>query len=394
MVVRSFPRFQRASAEDASRQPFDDHERPFTVGVEEELMLLDPETLDLLPACGAALERLDDARFRSELPAAQLELVSPVCLHADDLPAALIAARCTAVERLDGFARLAGAGVHPFAAPEGAASAGARYTALSERYQWAARRAMTCGVHVHVAVPGCDRAVAIHDALRAHLPELAALAGNAPFHEGGDTGLHSVRPKLCESLPRQGIPPPLESWAGYRELLAWGAAGNAFPASEVWWEVRLHAVHGTVEVRVCDQPATAEESATLAAVVQALCAWLSMRHDAGGLGPPAPTVRIQENRWRALRHGLDGAFLDLDTGRPEPARERLAALLTTLEPVAAGLGASEAFAGSWTMLKATGSARQRTVAAEAGGDLHAVMEELAASLEDEALARAPASAAG
>ena len=287
-------------------------------------MLLDPETLDLLPACGAALERLDDARFSSELPAAQLELVSPVCPHADDLAAALVAARRTAVERLDGFARLAGAGAHPFAAPEGAASADARYIALSERYQWAARRAMTCGVHVHVAVPGCDRALAVHDALRAHLPELAALAGNAPFHEGRDTGLHSVRPKLCESLPRQGIPPPLESWAAYRELLAWGAAGDAFCASEVWWEVRLHPVHGTVEIRVCDQPATAAASATLAAVIQALCAWLSVRHDAGKLGTPAPTVRIQENRWRALRHGLDGTFLDLDTGHPEPARERAA----------------------------------------------------------------------
>jgi len=393
MAVRSFPRFRRASTEDASRRPFDGHERPFTVGVEEELMLLDPETLDLLPACGAALERLDDARFSSELPAAQLELVSPVCPHADDLAAALVAARRTAVERLDGFARLAGAGAHPFAAPEGAASADARYIALSERYQWAARRAMTCGVHVHVAVPGCDRALAVHDALRAHLPELAALAGNAPFHEGRDTGLHSVRPKLCESLPRQGIPPPLESWAAYRELLAWGAAGDAFCASEVWWEVRLHPVHGTVEIRVCDQPATAAASATLAAVIQALCAWLSVRHDAGKLGTPAPTVRIQENRWRALRHGLDGTFLDLDTGHPEPARERLAALLTTLEPVAAGLGSNEAFAGAWTILEATGSARQRMVAAEADGDLRAVVEDLAIHLEDEALARTPASAA-
>jgi len=393
MVVRSLPRFPRASAEDASRRPFDGHERPFTVGVEEELMLLDPETLDLLPACGAALERLDDARFRSELPAAQLELVSPVCPHADDLAAALVAARCTAVERLDGFARLAGAGVHPFAASEGAASAGARYTALSERYQWAARRAMTCGVHVHVAVPGCDRALAVHDALRAHLPDLAALAGNAPFHEGRDTGLHSVRPKLCESLPRQGIPPALESWAAYRELLAWGAAGDAFCASEVWWEVRLHPVHGTVEVRVCDQPATAAASATLAAVVQALCAWLSARHDAGALGAPAATVRIQENRWRALRHGLDGTFLDLDTGRPVPARERVAALLAALEPVAAGLGSSAAFAGAWTLLEATGSARQRAVAAETGGDLRAVMEDLATRLEDEALAQAPAATA-
>jgi len=106
-----------------------------------------------------------------------------------------------------------------------------------------------------------------------------------------------------------------------------------------------------------------------------------------------PTVRIQENRWRALRHGLDGTFLDLDTGHPEPARERLAALLTTLEPVAAGLGSNEAFAGAWTILEATGSARQRMVAAEADRDLRAVVEDLAIHLEDEALARTPASAA-
>ena len=352
-------------------------------------MLLDPETLDLLPACGEALERIGDPRFRPELPAAQLELVTPVLPHADALAVALLDARCTAVERLDGFARLAGAGVHPFAAPEGASSAGARYAALSERYQWAARRAMTCGLHVHVAVPGGDRALAVHDALRAHLPELAALAGNAPFHEGRDTGLHSVRPKLCEGLPRQGIPPALGSWAAYRELLAWGAAGDAFPAAELWWEVRLHPEHGTVEVRVCDQPATAGASAALAAVVQALCAWLSARHDAGELGAPAPTVRIQENRWRALRHGLDGAFLDLRTGSPEPARERVETLLCTLEPVAAGLGSGGAFAVAWTLLESTGSTCQRDIAGEAGGDLRTVVEDLAARLEDEALALEP-----
>jgi carboxylate-amine ligase len=385
MAARSSPHLSRASAEDGLRLAFDAHARPFTVGVEEELMLLDSDTLDLLPACGAALERIDDPRFRPELPAAQLELVTPAFAHADDLAAALLDARCLAVERLDGFARLAGAGVHPFAASEGTASAGARYAALSERYQWAARRAMTCGLHVHVAVPGCDRALAVHDALRTHLPALAALAGNAPFHEGRDTGLHSVRPKLCEGLPRQGIPPVLGSWAAYRDLLAWGAAGDAFPDSEVWWEVRLHPVHGTVEVRVCDQPATAAASAALAAVVQALCAWLSERHDAGALGAPAATVRIQENRWRALRHGLDADFLDLRTGRPEPARERVAALLGTLEPVAARLGSGAAFAHAWSLLEGTGSVRQRDIAGERAGDLRAVVEDLAVRLEDEAL---------
>lgn len=393
MEVRSSPRFRRATADD-DRAPFEGHVEPWTVGVEEELMLLHPETLDLLPACDEALERLDDARFRPELPAAQLELVTPVCHDADALGAALLDARAHAVDRLGGFARLAGAGVHPFAAAEGDASVGSRYSALSERYQWAARRAMTCGVHVHVAVPGSDRAIAVHDALRSHLPELAALAGNAPFHEGRDTGLHSVRPKLCEGLPRQGIPPVLGSWEGLRELLAWGAAGDAFPASELWWEVRLHPVHGTVEVRVCDQPATAAAAAALAAVVQALCAWLARRHDAGELGVPAAGVRIEENRWRALRHGLDGTFLDLETGTPQPARERLEALLTTLEPIAAELGSARAFAGAAGLLEATGSTHRRAAAAAAGGSLHAVVEDLADRLEAEALAGAPVPVVG
>jgi carboxylate-amine ligase len=198
-----------------------------------------------------------------------------------------------------------------------------------------------------------------------------------------------VRPKLAEGFPRQGIPPAFGSWAQLAELVAWGRRGGAFPdPSHLWWEVRLHARLGTVEVRVCDQPATAGEAAALAAVVQALCAWLAGRHDEGEPSPVHPRERIEENRWRALRHGLDGSFLDLATGDAQPARPRVAALLEALEPEAARLGSGTAFAGAWSLLERTGAERQRAVAAAgraAGGDgARSALSDLVRRLEDEA----------
>jgi carboxylate-amine ligase len=379
-----------AAAEAALRAPFDELRAAFTVGVEEELMLLEPGTLALAPVAGAVVAATGgDPRFRQELPAAQVEIVTPVCATAGAIGRELLGARRALLAATGGRVRLAGAGTHPFAPAEGPTSHGARYDAIAAEYQWAARRGLAWGLHVHVAVPGSDRALAVHDALRSHLPELAALAGNAPFHEGRDTGLHSVRPKLAEGFPRQGIPPAHASWERFADLLAWGRRGGAVPEpSHLWWEVRLQPRLGTLEVRVFDQPATAGEAAALAAVVQALCAWLASRHDEDRLPAPGARERIEENRWRALRHGLDGELLDLVTGAPEPTRRRVARLLGTLEPVAAGLGAGDAFAGAWSLLERTGSDRQRAAAdaaRAAGADgPRAALEHLVARLEAEA----------
>ncbi len=378
------------AVEAALRAPFDAHREAYTVGVEEELMLLEPGSLDLAPVAEDVLAALDgDPRFRPELPAAQLEIVTPVCRTADEIGAALLGARRDLASATAGWALVAGAGTHPCAPAEGPTSPGARYDAIAHEYQWAARRGLAWGLHVHVAVPGSARALVLHDALRTHLPELAALAGNGPFHEGRDTGLHSVRPKLAEGFPRQGIPPAFGSWAQLAELVAWGRRGGAFPdPSHLWWEVRLHARLGTLEVRVCDQPATAGEAAALAAAVQALCAWLAARHDAGETLPVFRRELIEENRWRALRHGLAGEFLDLRSGEPEPARERVGRLLAALEPEAARLGSGKAFAGIWDLLERTGSDRQRAAAAAGwatGRDgARSALEHLVGRLEDEA----------
>ena len=189
------------------------------------------------------------------------------------------------------------------------------------------------GLHVHVAVRGADRALAVHNALRSHLPDLAALAGNAPLHGGRDTGLASLRPKLCDLLPRQGVPPAWRSWEERADYERWGRRGGVFPgAGEPWYELRAHDELGTIELRVPDTQSTPEEAAGVLAFAAALVAWLAERYDAGETLPVHDHSRIAENRWRAMRHGLDGTLLDLDSGEPAPARARILALIERRRP--------------------------------------------------------------
>jgi carboxylate-amine ligase len=310
---------------------------PLTVGIEEELMLLDPETLDLAPLARETLDRTPegDGRFKLELPAAQLEIASPALRSAAAAREFLQTARADLAASTDGFVKLACAGVHPFAREEGTLNAEERYIHTLREYGRLARRQLVFGLQVHVAVRPAGKALALYNAMRDYLPELLALAANAPYYRGEDTGLATVRPKLCELLPRQGVPPPIESWEQHADALAWGArAGNMRDAGVWWWELRPHPTFGTLEVRVPDAQRTVDDACAIVATVHALAKWLGARHDAGELEnrTPAPTWRIEENRWQATRHGLDAALADLETGEPRPARERLAALLEQIEP--------------------------------------------------------------
>src|SRR3954469_13200087 len=253
------------------------------VGVEEELFLLDADTLDLLPRAREVLERTGgDPRFKLELPAAQLEIVTPPCATVPEALAALAAGRrdlAAAAATLGG--RLAAAGAHPFADPLGVVNAEERYERTLATYGDIARRQLVAGLHVHVSLGGAERSLAVYNALRGHLPELAALAANAPFHAGSDTGLASVRPTICTLLPRQGTPPALPSWEAYADALRWGAAAGTVPEPRNWWwEVRPHALYGTLELRVPDAQASLAEAGAIAAFVHALVAWLGERHDA------------------------------------------------------------------------------------------------------------------
>jgi glutamate---cysteine ligase / carboxylate-amine ligase len=348
-----------------------DAPRARTVGIEEELMLLDPRSLDLAPHAQQALAALGgDLRFKPELPAAQIENVTVPRGSVGAAAADLRAARRDLAAAVDGRTLVAAAGVHPFAAALGELNRGPRYVSLAEQFGSLARRQLVFGLHVHVAVGGSDVALMVHDALRSHLPELAALAANAPFHEGGDSGLASVRPRISAMLPRQGIPPALGSWAAFERALGWGASAGALPdPRRWWWELRLHPTFGTVEVRVADAQTTVGEAAACAAVAHALVTWLGERAAAGERLAVAPTWRIAENSFLAARDGLDAQFADLVTGEREPVRERLERLLDELAPVAARLGCAAELEHARRLTAGPGgAARQRAVAARDGLD--------------------------
>jgi glutamate---cysteine ligase / carboxylate-amine ligase len=221
---------------------------------------------------------------------------------------------------------------------------------------------------VHVAVGGGDRSLAVYNALRSYLPELAALAANAPYLGGEDTGLATARLKINELLPRQGVPPAIPSWDGFAEALRWGAAaGNVHTPRTWWWELRPHPAYGTLEVRVPDAQTTMEDAAAVAEVAVALIAWLVRRHEAGEELHVAPTWRIEENRWSAARHGTEGTMADLETGDREPTRERLARLLAEIgDGGATASGEAPALDGARALIERGGFARQRAVAAERG----------------------------
>jgi carboxylate-amine ligase len=339
-----------------------------TVGVEEEIMLLDPRTLELSDCAPELMERLEgDPGFKLELPASQLEITTP---PRRDVPSAmrdLAAARATLLAASDGLARPAAAGVHPFSAVEGRLNSGSRYDRTANEYGVIARSQLVCALQVHVAVGGADRTLAVYNALRRYLPELAALASNAPVYQGRLTGLASVRPKISELLPRQGIPPRLDSWDELADELRWGAAAGAVPdTGSWWWELRPHPRYGTLELRVPDAQTSLADAGAVVAVAHALVVSLAERHDAGDSVNDPPTWRIEENRWSACRHGVEGTLADLDTGERRLTRERLHALLAQLEPAANRFSAADEIEHAHRLVERNGALAQRDVVARNG----------------------------
>jgi len=348
---------------DELRAAFDATE-PYTLGLEEELMLLDPGTAELVPAAEEALALTGgDPRFTRELPAAQLEIVIGPRARVAEAAAELRAARRDLAAALAGRFALAAAGVHPTAPAHGELNRGARYDRTAAEFGTIARTQLVFALQVHVAPGDADRALAVYNALRSYLPEIAALAANAPFHAGRDTGLASIRPKISEQLPRQGVPPALASWAQYSRALAWAAnAGAIADPGSWWWELRPHPGFGTLEIRVPDAQTTVGEAAAVAAFAQALVAWLGARHDAGEKLPTHPGWAIAENRWWAARDGVEGALADLDTGLRKPTRERIAELIAALRDTARELGCEAELDLAAGLAERNGAMRQRAVA--------------------------------
>jgi carboxylate-amine ligase len=342
---------------------------PLTVGAEEELMLLDPDSLDLAPDAVRVLDLLGgDRRFKLELPASQIESQTTPAETVNQLAGQLIAARRDLASALDGVIELAAAGVHPTAAPRGELNGGPRYEAVVRRYgRSVMSRQLVCALQIHVAPGDAKSALGVYNALRSYLPEIAAVAANAPFFAGADTGLASIRPVIAQLLPRQGVPPAFSEWDHFAAALEWGAADGviADPASW-WWELRPHPGFGTLELRVPDAQTTITEAAAIAALGQCLVAWLTGRHRDGEALPVHESWRIAENRWRAARDGIEARLADLETGEVRPARHRLRQLLEDLSPTARRLGCRRELDDLGSLIERNGAIRQREVAAQSG----------------------------
>jgi carboxylate-amine ligase len=331
------------------------------IGIEEELFLLDAETLDLRPHAREIVERVaGDPRFKLELPAAQLEIVTPPSPDVASAVASLAAARRDLAVAAEPYGRLMTAGTHPFTAELGVLTDDPRYIRTLAEYGERARRQLVSGLHLHVSLGDADRTLAVYNALRSYLPELAALAANAPFHAGRDTGLASIRPTIAVYLQRQGVPPYIPSWEWFADSLSWGEASGTVPDARRWWfELRLHATYGTLELRVPDAQSSIDDVHGVTAYAHGLIHRLAARFDAGEPLPVADAWRIEENRWAAMRDGVTGTLADLETGERVNTRELLLSRLQAL-PTASGLEHTRA------LVAENGALRTRAVAADAG----------------------------
>jgi carboxylate-amine ligase len=319
----------------------------FTVGIEEEFHLLDPETLSLVQR----FEEVYDAaqqdegigdRAAGELISSEIEIRSP---KGDNFADALASQRELRARLFriaaDRGIQLAATGTHPWSPwQEQHIIETDHYQRLLRDLGYVARRNNTWSVHVHVGVRGADRAIAVCDRLRPVLPELLAVSANSPFLDGSDAGLHSARSQVfTKSFPRCGIPEDWGDWATYASFIDFLVRTSSIvEATQLWWSVRPHHAFGTVEVRICDAQSTAEESTAIAGLAAACVAQAAIDYDDGVRIESPPPRMVEENFWRAIRYGLDGKMIDTERGEEMPAAAVPDRLLAWTAPARAALG--------------------------------------------------------
>jgi len=327
---------------------FDDSQ-DFTVGLEEEFAIVDPDSLELVHEFEAMKEACDDDELLAVAAAGELidtEIEIRSGRGEDFAGAASIQDEHR--ERLFALAGrmglgLASWGTHPWASYlDQQIIDTEHYNRLRGELQWVAQRNNTWSNHVHVGVRGADRAIAACDHLREVLPPLLALSANSPFLDGHDTGLHSVRTQIfTRSFPRCGVHEPFGTWDAYAAFIERLKAVDAIvETTQLWWSVRPHHRFGTVELRICDAQTGGSESFALAGLIAACIAQSAIDFDEGALPEPLPGREVEENLWRAIRGGLDGEMIDWrGDGKLVPTREMIERLAEWCAPAARAIGA-------------------------------------------------------
>ena len=317
----------------------------FTLGIEEEYMVLDPTTRELCSheqkIVEIASRILDEDQVKAEMHQAVVEAGTPISANTDEARINLMRLRSTLGQVAGelGF-RIAASGTHPFSHwTTQLITDNPRYHQIVMEMQEAARSNLIFGLHVHVGMPNKRIAMHIANSMRYFLPHVFALSTNSPFWEGRDTGFKSFRCKVFDKFPRTGIPEFFNSWEEYESyvklLIRTGCIDNA---KKIWWDLRVHPFYDTVEFRICDVPMLIDETICIAAIFQALCAKLYKLREMNVEFIPYKRSLIAENKWRASRYGIDGNLIDFGKESEVPTRELIYELLDFIDDVVDELG--------------------------------------------------------
>ena len=311
--------------------------RAFTLGVEMELQVLDAETLRLTPQAPLLLERMADPRLAKEMYQSTIELITGVC---DDAIGA-----CTDLgrtfTRLSTFAqdlglRFAGTGTNPVADyNDRVVSPVPRYHELLDKNQWMIRRMAVYGLHIHIGMTSGDACIRFLNQFMHVVPHFIALSASSPFWRGVDTGMSACRPTVYEAHPTAGIPPPVHDWYQFQKLhSALLHTGSIESMKDIWWDIRPSPGYGTLELRMCDGPATMLELGAIVAFAHAQAQLFQEEQDSfsGTAAKPPKRWIARENKWRALRYGLDAEFINHRTLERKPLRVDILDRLEVMEP--------------------------------------------------------------
>ncbi|MGB9183254.1 MAG: carboxylate-amine ligase [Solirubrobacteraceae bacterium] len=351
----------------------------YTLGIEEELMILDAESLELVNAIEAMLEPALVGEIKPELMESVLEISTNPCANITEAGGQLVALRRQVAETASSKGMAIGsAGTHPFAMWEDQRIvARPRYRDLISALRFVARQELIFGMHVHVGVDDPDKAIHVANGMRVHLPVLLGLSANSPFWRADLTGMASTRTPIFRAFPRVGIPPTYQDWADYERQIDFMIEARVIEDyTYLWHDVRPHPAFGTVEIRVMDSQTHVEHSLGLAALVQAMVRELAIHFDAGKSLSTYPWEMLDENKWLAARHGLEGELVDLPGSDRVGTRALARRLLERMREHCQDLGSeSELDAVEDLLSRGNGAARQ-VVVYEANHDLREVMSEI------------------
>ncbi len=354
----------------------------YTLGIEEELMILDPETLDLTNSIETMLEAVPadtEGEVKPELLESVLEVATTPCADTREASRQLRALRRQAQQTASEHDLAIGsAGTHPFAMWEDQrVVARPRYRDLVAALRFVARQELIFGAHVHVGIDDPDKAIHVANGMRVHIPLLVALSANSPFWRADATGLLSTRTPIFRQFPRVGIPPRYRDFDDYSRRVAFMVESRVIEDyTYLWYDVRPHPNFGTVELRVMDAQTRVEHTLGLAALIQALVKELAEHFDAGQELSRYPYEMLDENKWLAARHGLDGELVDLPTNERVPTKALARRILDRMREHAQDLGSTSELDGLEDLLDRGNGGSRQVVVYEANHDLREVVGEI------------------